>query len=61
MARSLPSEEQKKGSAFTDKPRTEQFGEDFVIQRIFITGLAEWGTTFVAVVRCLHTNMNMGS
>lgn len=56
----LPSEEQKKESAFRDKPRTEEFGEDFVIEHI--TGLAEWGTIVVAVVRrCLCVNMNMGS
>lgn len=50
-----PSQKQKKGPALRDKPRTEQFGEDFVIQHPVITGLAEWGTTFVAVVRKMFT------
>lgn len=45
----------KKGSAFRDKPRTEQFGEDLVIHHVFMTGLAEWGTTFVAVVSQMFT------
>lgn len=47
----LPSEKKKKGSAFRNKPSTEQLGEDFVIQHLFIRDLVEQGTTLAAVVR----------
>lgn len=46
---SLPPEKKKKGSAFRNKPRTKQLGEDFVIQHV--RGLVERGTTFAAAVR----------
>lgn len=46
---SLPSEKKKKGSAFRNKPRTKQLGEDFVIQHV--RGLVERGTTFAAAVK----------